>query len=34
VLLVENGLFGIEHQAIGRIHDDTSMQDSHDSRGR
>ena len=34
VLFVENGLFGIEHQAIGRIHDGTSMQDSRDSSER
>jgi hypothetical protein len=34
VLLVENGLFGIEHQAIGRTHNSTSMQDSRDSGAR
>ena len=26
MLLIENGLFGIEHQAIGRTHKSTSMQ--------
>ena len=25
MLLIENGLFGIEHQAIGRTHKSTSM---------
>ena len=34
VLLIQNGLFGIEHQAIGRTHEDTSMQDRCDSRAR
>lgn len=28
MLLIENGLFGIEHQAIGRTHKSTSMQDN------
>jgi len=32
VLLVENDLFGIEHQAIGRTHKSTSMQDDSCAR--
>ena len=27
MLLIENGLFGIKHQAIGRSHKNTSMKD-------
>jgi hypothetical protein len=34
VLLVEDGLFGIEHQAIGWTHGSTSMQDVCDSVAR
>ncbi len=34
MLLIENGLFGIEHQAIGRTHKSTSMQDNCDSIAR
>ncbi len=34
MLLIENGLFGIEHQAIGRTHKSTSMQDNCDSTAR
>ena len=34
MLLIENGLFGIEHQAIGRTHESTSMQDNCDSIAR
>jgi hypothetical protein len=32
VLLVENDLFGIKHQAIGRTHKSTSMQDDFCAR--
>ncbi len=31
MLLIENGLFGIEHQTIGRAHKYTSMEDVCDS---
>ena len=34
MLLIENGLFGIEHQAIGRTHKSTSMEDVCDSFAR
>ena len=34
MLLIENGLFGIEHQAIGRTQKSTSMQDYCDSTAR
>jgi hypothetical protein len=34
MLLIENGLFGIEHQAIGRTHENTSMQDDCDRPAR
>lgn len=34
VLLIEDGLFGIEHQAIGRTHKSTSMEDMCDSVAR
>lgn len=34
MLLIENGLFGIEHQAIGRTHKSTSIQDNCDSTAR
>ncbi len=34
MLLIENGLFGIEHQAIGRTHKSTSMQQNCDSIAR
>lgn len=34
MLLIENGLFGIEHQAIGRTHKSTSMQNNCDPAAR
>ena len=34
MLLIENRLFGIEHQAIGRTHKSTSIQDNCDSTAR
>ena len=34
MLLIENGLFGIKHQAIGRTHKSTSLQDHCDLMAR
>ena len=34
MLLIENGLFGIKHQAIGRTHRNTSLQNYCDSMAR
>ncbi len=34
VLLIQDHLFGIEHQGIGRTHKSTSMEDVYDSVAR